>query len=200
MKKAILFSLAAFIAAPIIAQNIQSISIGTAMPMTTTKMKDVSGKDVSLKDAAEKNGLLVMFSCNTCPYVIRNQERTKQINQYALENNIGVILLNSNAAERDGADSYSAMQAYAKKQGYNWYYAVDDNSKLADAFGATHTPEVFLFNSSGQLVYKGGIDDNPSDAHNVKRQHLKEAINESKDGKPVSLKESRSIGCGIKRL
>lgn len=189
----------AFFAGRIIAQNIQSIPVGTEAPLTKVKMKDVSGKEVNIKDAASKNGVLVMFSCNTCPYVIKNQARTKEIADYAIKNNIGVIVLNSNEAQRGDADSYKAMQAYAKEQGYNFYYVVDENAKVADAFGATRTPEIFLLDAAGKLVYKGAIDDNPSDANNVKRHHAQEAIAEAVNGKTISIKESRSVGCSIKR-
>jgi thioredoxin-related protein len=200
MKKIILFSLAAFIAGHIGAQNIQSIAIGSSIPQKDLKMKDISGKEVSIKDVMGKNGLLVMFSCNTCPYVIKNQERTRQINGYALQNDIGVIVINSNEAQRNSEDSYNAMQTYAKAQGYKWYYTTDDHTKIADAFGATRTPEVFLFNATGKLVYKGAIDDNPANAANVKHEYLKQAIQEMKSGKNVSVTESRSIGCSIKRV
>ena len=132
--------------------------------------------------------------------MIRNQSRTKALTAYARQNHIGVILLNSNEAERDGGDSFSEMQAYAKQQDYDFFYAVDMNSKLADAFGASRTPEVYLFNADGILQYKGAIDDNPIDASNVKRMHAKEAITEMVNKKPVSVKESRSLGCAIKRL
>jgi peroxiredoxin len=179
------------------AQN--SLAIGTTIPMADTKMKDVSGKEVSIKDALQSNGVLVMFSCNTCPYVIKNQSRTKAIAAFAKQNNVGVILLNSNEAERADASSLSEMQAYAKDQGYNFYYTVDANSKIADAFGATRTPEVFLFDAKGVLQYKGAIDDSPADEGGVKRIHTKEAISEMLNGKTVSVKESRSIGCSIKR-
>ena len=64
------------------------IEIGADLPKPDAKMKDVSGKEITLKDAIKKNGLLVMFSCNTCPYVIKNQERTNAISEYALKNNI----------------------------------------------------------------------------------------------------------------
>ena len=104
--------------------NISELPIGSEMPKANVKMKDVSGKEVTLKDATKPNGLLVMFTCNTCPYVIRNQERTREICTYASENNIGVVLINSNEAQRDDDDSFDAMKSYAKKQGYNWYYTV----------------------------------------------------------------------------
>lgn len=199
MKKAILFSFLAFFAGRIIAQNIQSLPVGSAAPKLDLQMQDVSGKAISIKDAMKENGVLVMFSCNTCPYVIKNQERTKAIAEYALKNGMGVILFNSNEAKRDSDDSFEAMQEYAKKQGYNWYYAADAKSTIADAFGATRTPEVFLINKAGIIVYKGAIDDNPSEAENVKRQHLKIAIDEAVKGKAISVKESKSVGCSIKR-
>ena len=182
------------------ATTTNELPIGAAMPMGDVKMKDISGKQVSLNDAKKKNGLLVMFSCNTCPWVVKNQERTRDIAAYALEKNIGVILVNSNEGQRGDDDSYEAMQQYAKENGYKWFYTVDENSAVADAFGATRTPENFLFNAEGKLVYHGATDDNPGDAAGVKRRHLKEAINEMLSGKDVSVATTRSVGCGIKRV
>jgi peroxiredoxin len=170
------------------------------MPKGEVKLKDISGKEITLKSAVKKNGLLVMFSCNTCPYVIKNQQRTNEICKYAMENKFGVVLINSNEAQRGDDDSYAAMKEYAKTQGFNWYYAVDERSELADAFGANRTPETFLFDASGKLVYHGAIDDNPSEPENVVRKHLKEAIDEMVHGKEVSVKTSRSVGCTIKRI
>lgn len=198
MKKIILFctlaALALFSFAPV-----AELPIGAAMPLADVKMKDVSGKAVSLKDAVRKNGVLVMFSCNTCPYVKKNQQRTRDIAAYAMKNDVGVILVNSNAAARDGDDSFEAMKDYAKAQQYSWYYVVDDANKLADAFGATRTPENFLFNKEGKLVYHGAIDDNPDEA-GVQRKHLWLAMDEMLNGKNVSLTKTRSVGCGIKRV
>ena len=179
--------------------NTPSLAIGSDMPKADVKMQDISGKEISLKDATKKNGLLVMFSCNTCPFVIRNQKRTKDVCAFAQKNNIGVIILNANEAGRAGRESPDAMKDYAKAQGYNWFYAVDKNNELADAFGASRTPECFLFNKDSKLVYHGAIDDNPQDATAVTKQHLKEAITEMAAGKEVTVKETRSIGCGIKR-
>lgn len=196
MKK-LLFSLSLVIVAFCV--QAQSLAIGSDLPMKDVKMKDVSGNEVSIKDAMKANGVLVMFSCNTCPYVIKNQQRTLDIAAYAKQNNIGIILLNSNEGTRDGDDSYGAMKAYAQKQGYDFYYTVDTDSKIANAFGATRTPELFLFDANAKLQYKGAIDDNPNDAGNVKRVHAKEAINELTAGKSISVKESRSVGCSIKR-
>lgn len=174
------------------------LPIGADMPKADKELVDVSGKKLTLKDAKKKNGLLVMFSCNTCPYVVKNQSRTKDIAAYVIDKNIGVVLINSNEGQRSGADSYKSMQVYASAQGYKWAYVVDEKSEMADAFGATRTPENFLFNGDGKLVYHGAIDDNPELA-SVTRQHVKTAVDEMLGGKDVSVKTSRSVGCAIKR-
>lgn len=199
MKK-IFLSLLAFASIALMAFTISEIlPIGSTMPKADVKLKDISGAEISIKEVKKENGVLVMFSCNTCPYVIKNQQRTVDIAAYAQKNNVGIIILNSNEGQRNNDDSYAAMKAYAKAQNYKWNYVVDKNNEIADAFGANRTPECFLFNAALKLVYHGAIDDNPTDAGNVKRHHLKEAINELTAGKDISVKESRSVGCGIKR-
>ncbi len=180
--------------------NGDPLPLGSPIPSPETKMKHVTGKEVSLKEAKTSKGLLVMFSCNTCPYVIKNQGRAHEVCKYAQDNGLGVVLLNSNEAKRGDDDSYEDMKTYAKEQHYNWYYLVDSKSVLADAFGANRTPECFLFDGTGKLVYHGAIDDNPSDAAAVSRKHLLAAIDEMNAGKEISVKESRSVGCSIKRL
>lgn len=177
----------------------EPLTIGSSMPKADVKMQDVSGKMISIKDVAAANGVMVMFSCNTCPYVVKNQDRTNAIADYAKQMKLGVIVLNSNEAYRGEDDSPEQMKAYAKDQKYKWNYVIDKNHEVADAFGANRTPEVFLFDKEMKLVYHGAIDDNPSDASAVNRQHLKEAINELAAGKAVSVKESKSVGCSIKR-
>lgn len=199
MKKLIIFSVAVSAAFIVFAQQLETLTLGAAIPFAELKMKDISGKELSITEAKKANGVLVMFSCNTCPVVVKNQQRTKSISAYALKHNIGVILLNSNEGSRDDDDSYEAMKNYAKEQGYNWSYVIDKNAKLADAFGATRTPEVFLFGKDGKLIYKGAIDDNATDPDHVKQQFLKTAIDEYTSGKEITVKQSRSVGCGIKR-
>ena len=176
-----------------------TLPIGSTIPKADVKLKDISGKEISVSEVKKEKGVLVMFSCNTCPYVVKNQQRTVAIAAYAQKNDVGVIILNSNEGQRNDDDSYEAMKTYAKEQNYTWHYAVDKNNELADAFGANRTPECFLFDKDLKLVYHGAIDDNPSDAGSVKRNHLQEAITELSTGKEISIKESRSVGCGIKR-
>ncbi|MEO6916854.1 MAG: redoxin family protein [Chitinophagaceae bacterium] len=176
-----------------------AITPGTPMPKGDLKVKDVSGILISLNEVKTSGGILVMFSSNTCAYVIRNQQRTRDICLYALEKGIGVVLLNSNDGNRSGGDSFAQMQQYAKSQNFVWKYALDSHSELADALGATRTPECFLFDGNLRLVYHGAIDDNPTNESQVKRKHLKQAIAELVAGKEVSVRESQFIGCTIHR-
>lgn len=197
MKKFLVTATAAVLSIASFAQN--SLAIGASIPMADVKMKSVNGKQYSIKEAVGKNGVLVMFSCNTCPYVKKYQARTIEALKEAKKKDIGVIIINSNEEYRNADDSYVAMQEYANSQGYNVPYVVDTKSKVADAFDANRTPECFLFNAAGKLIYHGAIDDNP-DATKVARKHLSIAMTEAVSGKEVSMNETRSIGCMIKRL
>lgn len=180
--------------------NITSIEIGSKVPMSDVKMKSTTKDAVSLDDIKTDKGLLVMFSCNTCPYVIKSQARTKEMMAYAKEKGIGMIVINSNEAKRGDDDSYKAMAKYAKAEGYNVPYAVDENSTLADAFGATRTPEVFLFDANGVLMYKGAMEDNPAKPAESKEMFLKDAIDKMEAGVKPDPNSTKSIGCTIKRV
>ena len=199
MKRIIFLFLGAAAIAGLAFTTAGSLPIGAAMPKAEVKMKNIDGNNISMKEVARANGVLVMFSCNTCPFVIKNQQRTVAIGDFAQKMEIGVVVLNSNESQRNTDESFDAMKAYYKDQKYNWAYAVDNNSEIADAFGANRTPECFLFDKNLKLVYHGAIDNNAGDADAVTRQHLREAITELVAGKEVSVKESRSVGCAIKR-
>ncbi len=175
------------------------LRIGDKAPSPDTKMKDISGKSISFNDVKKKNGLLVVFSCNTCPWVIKNQQVAIEGYNYALSKNVGVIVLNSNEGQRSDADSKDAMAEYAKNQNYQWPYVIDENSMMADAFGAKVTPECYLFDKDMKLIYHGAITDNPKTPSESTRDHLKVAIDELVEGKSVSMSTSKAMGCGIKR-
>jgi thioredoxin-related protein len=196
MKK-ILFSALPIAALALLTLNpAEPLPIGSALPKADVKMKDISGKEVSFKDVTKKNGLLVMFSCNTCPIVQQYESRTVAACKEALANDIGVILLNSNEAYRGNGDSYDDMKAYAKKLDYTFPYVVDQNSEMADVFGANRTPECFLFDKTGKLVYHGGIDDNPDGGS---KPYLATAFKGVLKGQKIDPEMTRSIGCTIKR-
>lgn len=183
-----------------LAQSATSLPIGATMPMERAPMKTTGAKTITLSDSKTPAGLLVMFSCNTCPYVVKSQQRTLEAMKLAKTLGVGFVVVNSNEAQRDGADSYNAMTAYAKKQGYTYPYALDEGSKLADAFGATRTPEVFLFDGKGLLIYKGAMEDNPSDPGSSTKMYLASAMKIMKSGGKVEPAETKSIGCSIKRV
>jgi hypothetical protein len=175
------------------------IGLNAPLPLPDEKMKDVSGKEVSLNTSKSAKGLLVIFSCNTCPYVKLSESRMKAIFQECKSNNIGCIVINSNESERSESDSYPEMVKYATAQNFIFPYVVDLNSKLANAFGATKTPECFLFNSSG-LIYKGAIDDNIKEAELAKEHYLHDAITALLNNEKPKFQETKSIGCSIKRV
>ena len=175
------------------------LGLNSPLPLADEKMKDVSGKDVSLNMAKTTKGLLVIFSCNTCPYVKLSESRIKEISDDCLKQGIGCIIINSNEGQRTEEDSFDAMVKYASSQKLACSYAVDANSKVADAFGATRTPQVFLFNSKG-LIYKGAIDDNVKDPALAKAHYLKDAIDALGKNETPKLQETKSIGCTIKRM
>ena len=177
----------------------QSVNPGDDIPAKETVMRNTNGNATSLRGAMGENGLLVMFSCNTCPWVIKNAPMTKKTIEYTTAHHVGMVIINSNEAQRGDADSYDAMTNFAREQHYTVPYLADENSKLADLFGANHTPEVFLFNNKGKLIYKGAMNDNPSDPNNYKKAYVEDAINAMIAGKEADPKTTKSVGCSIKR-
>lgn len=180
-------------------ENASSIEIDAPIPADNVQCIGTDHKQYTLRSQLTKKGLLVMFSCNTCPYVVKSQARTREIMAYAQELGLGMVIVNSNEAQRDADDAYQAMIDYSLRQQYSVPYLLDVNSKLAEAFGATRTPEVFLFNPEGRLVYKGAMEDNPADPATSKVMYLKNAIDNLIAGKTITPNSTKSIGCSIKR-
>lgn len=175
------------------------LALNSALPQPEYKMKDISGKEVSLSEIKTSKGILVIFSCNTCPYVKLSESRIKEYSDLCLTNGIGCVLVNSNEAQRSEDDSFDEMSKYYAAQKLKCYYTVDEKSMLANSFGAGRTPQCFLFNGKG-LIYKGAIDDNVKDPNAVKEAYLKNALNALIKGEMPRVQETKSIGCTIKRL
>ncbi|WP_299577521.1 thioredoxin family protein [uncultured Sunxiuqinia sp.] len=175
------------------------LQVGDRAEHTSVKMLDVSGEKLSLDDVRDANGLVVIFSSNTCPFVKKWEGRYNGLKQWADDHDVGLVVLNSNYNNRNGVDSYEAMQQHAKEQAYNFPYLVDKNSLLANAFGGQTTPHVFLFDKDYKLVYKGAIDDNYDDASRVKKAYLKAAIHSLVAGEAIAESETKPVGCSIKR-
>lgn len=89
------------------------------------------------------------------------------------------------------------MKERARAKNYLFPYVVDTTSEVARAFGATHTPETFLFDASGRLVYHGTIDDNARDAGKVQHTYLRDALDAVLEGKSPAVQETKALGCTI---
>jgi peroxiredoxin len=175
------------------------VQIGDIIPMMSYKMTDISGAKLNLRELNQENGLLVIFSCNTCPFVIQWEDRYNELYDLCAANDIGMVLVNSNEAKRDGEDSFEKMQEKAEKEGYKMHYVVDEKHQLADAFGATTTPHIFLFNRDAKLAYRGLIDDNGKEKEAVTQPYLKNAIKAMIANDKIDPEVTKSIGCSIKR-
>lgn len=176
----------------------KALALGSAAPLKDTKMKGVDGREVSIADIAGSKGTLVIFSCNHCPWVKAWETRMVDLGNTYSKQGVGVIAINSNDPAAYDEDAYPAMQERAKDRGMTYPYVVDATSDVARAFGATRTPEVFLFDKKGKLVYHGVIDDNAHDPDKVKTRYLSDALQAVVAGKDIPLKETKAMGCGIK--
>ena len=173
----------------------EEISIGSKMPGSDYILKNINGNESELSTFKKENGLLVVFSCNTCPWVIRWQGRYNPISELCSKNDIGFVAVNSNAKQHNGVDSFGSMKEHAKQYEYMFPYVLDSGSRLAKAFGAMVTPHVYLFDKNGDLRYRGAIDDGPK---RVKREYLVDAINSVSKGKSVKIQTTKTLGCSIK--
>jgi len=176
----------------------KELELGSTLPLSEIKMADISGKDVSLKDAKGENGLLVIFSCNTCPWVIAWEDRYVSLANEFKPLGVGIIAVNSNEKQFDSVDSMSEMQDHARKFGYNFYYTMDEGAVLAREFGATRTPHIYLFDQNDKLVYRGAIDDNARKPDQVENTYLADAIDNMLAGTKIDPAVTKALGCGIK--
>jgi hypothetical protein len=174
------------------------IAIGDPAPLATVKMKNVDGKRLSIADVRRPNGTLVVFSCNACPYARAWESRIVELGNASLKRGVGVIVINANDPSVNDDDRYAVMQERAKQRKMQYPYVVDETSDVARAFGASHTPEAYLFDTKGLLVYHGAIDDNAHDPEQVEARYLKDAVDAVVAGKAVTLQETKAIGCSIK--
>ena len=199
MKKIMFVLLMVFSFSVFAGGNVGKLAIGNKAVLTDVKMEDVSGVNISLADAKKENGILVLFSCNTCPFVMKWENRYPELKAWADKNKVGMVVLNSNYQKHESEESLEAMTVHAKEKGYNFYYLLDKESLIANAFGGQTTPHAFLFNSKMELVYKGAIDDSYKSADEVKENYLKDAISYLSAGKEIVIAETKPVGCSIKR-
>ena len=173
-------------------------AIGQPAPLKDVRMNSVSGTEVSIAQVAGTKGTLVIFTCNHCPWVKMWQSRIATIGNAAIKRGVGVIAVNSNDPAAYAEDGFDEMKARAKRLGFKFPYVVDATSEVARAFGASHTPEAYLLDAQGKLVYHGGVDDNARDEKAVKQAWLRQAVDALASGKPVPVTETKALGCSIK--
>ncbi len=174
-----------------------ALTIGALM--APFSLRNVDGKTIlSEMLTHQAKGLAVIFSCNHCPYVHAWEDRMIQLGMAAAGQGIPFVLINANDARRYPEDSFDAMVARAATKRYPFVYLHDEDQKVARAYGATRTPEVFLFNKDLRLCYHGSIDDNHERPDAVRSHHLKEAIGAVVAGLAPAVTQTPLVGCSIK--
>src|SRR5262249_53899424 len=156
------------------------------------------GKSYSLKDFDANSALVVFFSCNHCPYVQAYEDRLIALQKEFKSKGVQFVAINSNDATSYPDDSFENMVKRADERKFNFLYLRDEDQSVAKAFGATHTPHLFVFNSARTLAYTGRIDDNWQEPAKVQRRYLKDALDALSQGKNPPEAETFAIGCTIK--
>ena len=174
------------------------LEIGSAMPLVDHQLADISGKTMTLTNAKGDAGTLVIFSCNTCPWVLAWEDRYVTLAQEFIPKGIGMIAVNSNESQFERDDSMEEMVEHAQEMGYNFPYVQDPGSKLATAFGARKTPHIYLFDEKDKLVYRGAIDDNARKPRKVKYTFLADAMDALLTGEKIDPVSTKALGCSIK--
>ena len=173
-----------------------TLSISSKLP--AFNLKGIDGNFYSTNSFAGANALVIIFSCNHCPYVQAYEGRMIEIQKKYKDKGVHLVAINSNDDVSYPDDSFDNMKLRARNQNFNFLYLRDDNQSIAKAFDATHTPEIFVFNNNSELVYHGKIDDNWQDPQKVVNHYLEDALNELLENKEISVPETYSIGCTIK--
>ena len=164
-------------------------------------LKNVDGNRVSLSDYKDAKGFIVIFTCNTCPFSVANEDRIIALDQKFKNAGFPVIAINPNNPEAKPGDSYTEMQVRAKEKGFTFPYLLDEGQKVYPVYGASKTPHVYLLEKTpkgNEVKYIGAVDDNSRNAGDVKERFLENAVNALLEGKEIEVKETKAIGCSIK--
>ena len=179
-------------------QDSKPLALGDPAPLADVRMMNVDGRELSIDGARGSKGTLVVFTCNACPWAKAWHARIVSLGNRCAKQGIGAIAINSNDPGVVPEDGYAVMQANARRSKMAFPYVVDASSDLARAFGATRTPEAFLFDREGGLVYHGTIDDNAKQPGKVKARYLEDAIAALLGGREIAFAETKALGCSIK--
>ena len=164
-------------------------------------LKNVDGDKISLKDYDDVKGLIIIFTCNTCPYSLANEDRIIALQDKYEELGYPVIAINPNDPKAQPGDSFEKMKVRAEEKGFNFPYLFDEGQKVYPKFGASKTPHVYIVSKPEMKVeYIGAIDDSSRDASTVKVKYIETVVDELLAGKTPSITETRAIGCSIKTV
>jgi peroxiredoxin len=193
VKKFLVLSAALLLAA--VAAPAADLKIGAAAPDFTLPAAS-DGKSVALKDLLAKNkAVAVIFVATKCPVSNAYNDRMAALGKDYAAKGIAVVGINSNKAELA-----PEVAAHAKEHGFTFSVVKDEGNKVADAYGAQKTPEVFVLSPKGDLLYHGRIDESQDDPKGVKSPDLRNALDAILAGKAVPAPETKAFGCTIKRV
>lgn len=164
-------------------------------------LKNVDGKMVSLEDYAQEEGVILVFTCNTCPYAKLYESRIKALDMQYKSQGFPVVAIQPNDPELSPGDSFEEMQNRYKDKAMTYPYLWDETQEITRTYGATRTPHVYLLENTGdnfKVAYIGAIDDNHKDANAVNKSYVEDAITSIKAKRTVDPNFTKAIGCTIK--
>ena len=173
-----------------------NLEIGAKLPEFNLPATD--GKNYSPSSFKNSKILIVMFTCNHCPYVQAYEERLINLQKNFKDKSVSFVAINANDEKNYPEDSFENMIKRAKEKGYNFLYLRDKTQEVVKTFGASYTPEVFVFDQNRILQYHGRIDDNWKEPNKVTKQDLKQAIEALLANKPIDTTNTQAIGCTVK--
>lgn len=168
---------------------------------TDFSLKNVDGKVVSMSDYKNVKGIILVFTCNHCPFSKLYEDRIIDLHKKYASKGYPVVALNPNDPVQQPEDSFENMIARAKEKGFPFAYLVDESQKIAATYGATRTPHVYILQKEGQkfkVAYIGAIDDNPKSGADVKKRYVEDAVENLLAGKRVVTNFTKAVGCTIK--
>lgn len=162
-------------------------------------LRNIDDKMVSLADYKDAKGFIIIFTCNTCPYSVANEDRIIALASKYENKGFPVIAINPNDPAAMPADSMEKMKERAAEKNFNFPYLLDDGQKVYPKFGATKTPHVFIVSKPNMKVeYIGAIDNSSRNPDAVTEKYVENAVDALLAGKTIEKKETRAIGCSIK--
>lgn len=179
-----------------LAEKGKGLAIGSKIP--GFKLPGVDKKTYSEKDFSDRKALVIIFTCNHCPYAQAYQDRIIHLQKEFSPVGAQIIAINSNDSTNYPADSFEKMVERSKEKDFNFPYLRDETQSVAKAFGAQVTPDCFVFDQKRTLQYRGRVDDNWQDHYKVSSHDLRQAIEAVVNGKKPTVQESSAIGCSIK--